>query len=547
MSANSSSQLADGVVAVQAPTSGNCAVMRLGELIAKCDEQSTLQSGEPCSCDCGAVLNAASASAGACEFCSRALPDDFDEHEALSSDDAYYITTPPLAVAAQQQQQQPARPLVLFAVDISGSMSVTTQVNGKHVSRLDCMKQALCAQIKKLSEEEPECKVGVLTFGSVVTFDNGLRKRQLPSSVYQDFARLTKLGGELTASLQCVGTAAGSLLNTVSQLKTSGCTALGPAVAAAVGCAAKLSGAAVVLATDGAANTGCGSGRDLPFYTAAAQFAKRHGTMISTLTVDGEEVGLEQLGLLSDVTNGRVDIVDPADMSDVVGAMLERKTLATAVHATVVGCARIALLGGKEPHVRRFDVGTASTDADVAVRFVPTDAARTAVADALTAAAAAAAAAAGDAPACVEARVQLQLSFTLASGEQRMRVVTRRVPLSADRVDCEAAMRGDVLALETLQRAAAHAHARDYKASRVALISAQRTLQRAMANGIGDELATAYLGFVQHAEKLDGFMREAETLAAVAVAPSAGAQRDDDASQSILQTKSLSLRELLAA
>ena len=67
-----------------------------------------------------------------------------------------------------------------------------------------------------------------------------------------------------STNYQCrepVGSGGAALWANVAGLKTSGCTALGPALSVAIGLADKMPGAAIVLATDGAANTGVGSGK----------------------------------------------------------------------------------------------------------------------------------------------------------------------------------------------------------------------------------------------------------------------------------------------
>jgi hypothetical protein len=72
----------------------------------------------------------------------------------------------------------------------------------------------------------------------------------------------------------------------------------------------------------------------------------------------------------------------------------------------------------------------------------------------------------------------------------------------------------------------------DYQRARIALVSAQRLLQRGMAGGRGQQ---AYLRYIVSGEKLDAFMREAQALGA-------GADRDDDASKAMFQMKSLSVQ-----
>jgi actin-related protein len=533
------------VVAAQPMTDGNCVMLRVGQLVATTASDAKAQTGEPIACDCGAQLHAGARLAPAksggadlldwhCEFCNGVVRD-VEKAEVPSDADAAYVLLPAAAsAAASTAAKAPSRPLVVFCVDISGSMSVTAEVGGKHVSRLDAMKQAIVKQIDELRASEPSTVVAVITFGNNVTlYGSDGRQYAVDGALFGNFDGLVQRGGLLAKMCdQPVSANADRLKTCVNALTTDGCTALGPALLTAIGVASKRPGALIVLATDGAANNGIGQNKDMPFYQKAAVCAKQAGVNVSVLGCEGEEVGLEHLGLLADLSGGMVDIVDLKNVASVVGSLLERKALATAVRVTLLVDANMRLVGGDvskdggEEHRRVIDVGTASQDSDVTARFAPT--------------AAAVAALGANRDALTHVLLQAQVEFVLANGAQYVRTKTLRVPVTVDRAQMESALSCATLACETLQRAAALAHGGRYLDARVALVSTQRTLQRRMAKGTSGSVGDDYLRYVISGERLDGFIREAEALRSVTDNKAVG-QRDDEASRAMYNLKSMSV------
>jgi actin len=526
------------IVAAQPMTDGNCMLLRVGQLVATAGSDAKAQSGEPIACDCGAQLHAGARLTPSatktelldwqCEFCNNVVRD-IEKAEVPSDADASYMLLP--AAATSVASKAPARPMVLFCVDISGSMSVTQEINGKHVSRLDAMKQAILKQIDELHANEPSTVVSVITFGNHVTlYGSDGRQHVVDGTLFSNFDGLVQRGTLLAKMCdQPVGTNADSLKKCVNSLNTDGSTSLGPALLTAIGVAAKRPGALIVLATDGAANSGIGSNKDMPFYQKAAVRAKQAGVSVSVLGCEGEEVGLEHLGLLADLSGGMVDIVDLKNVASVVGSLLERKALATSVRVTLLVDANMRLLGGDakgDENKRVIDVGTASQDSDITARFAPTAATVAAVSakrDALT-----------------HVLLQAQIEYVLANGAQYVRAKTMRAPVTVDRTAMESEITCSTLACETLQRAAGLAHTGRYLDARVALVSTQRTLQRRMAKGTNGSVGDDYLRYVISGERLDGFIREAEALRSVTDNKAVG-QRDDEASRAMYNLKSLSV------
>merc|ERR1712039_1105820 len=109
------------------------------------------------------------------------------------------------------------------------------------------------------------------------------------------------------------------------------------------------------------------------------------------------------------------------------------------------------------------------------------------------------------------------------------------------RDEAEADIHGTCVALTGIHTAARLAQQGQYVASRAQLISTCRLLQRAMRTSTHQE---SYLSFIVQAEKLDGFMREREAQDKIfGIDSSSQRGRDDDASRSMYQMKSLSVSE----
>jgi hypothetical protein len=123
-------------------------------------------------------------------------------------------------------------------------------------------------------------------------------------------------------------------------LEETGATALGPALVVAVGIAAQTPGSKVVLCTDGMANIGVGAMDEVSqdqmaqaekFYETVGLYAKSKGISISVISIRGAEASLEQLGVLTDLTNGTVDMVNPLEITSQFSSILSVPLVATHV------------------------------------------------------------------------------------------------------------------------------------------------------------------------------------------------------------------------
>lgn len=129
------------------------------------------------------------------------------------------------------------------------------------------------------------------------------------------------------------------------------------------------------------------------------------------------------------------------------------------------------------------------------------------------------------------------------TGEQVLQVFSCQQHVTVDREESEANVNATAIALTGIHAAARMAQHGEYRTARTELISTCRLLQRAMRDLPHQE---AYLSFIVQAEKLDGFMREREAETVFGVGAGSQHGRDDDASRSMYQMKSLSVDSFTA-
>lgn len=474
-----------------------------------------------------------------CRFCGTPVEGlEFSNYSMNNNRDgmsAYLLSAKSIDDTSECQHQ--TAPMIIFCIDISASMSTTMKLeSGGSTTRLQCVQLAVVQQVERLQELHPDCIIVVITFGAEVSiYTDGGNRSIVARRAHENEADLLAKGMELgTVCSEAVRSTGGRLRETITNLRPCGNTALGPALAVGVGLASGHAGSKIVLCTDGMANNGVGAIKNrehrCSFYEDIARRAAEEGTCISVITMEGEDCSMENLGVCADLTGGQVEMVDLQALSSKVGAMLSNPIVATGLEVKMI-------LGN----------GASFSDhafakhglACVVTQAVGNASAKTALTSRLVLSALGSEAQ-GDIP--VSVPMQLQLRYTKATGEQVLQVLTVDQPVTTSREEAEVEVDGTCVALHGIHCGARLAQQGDYRSARTQLISTCRLLQRAMRT---PEHQEAYLSFIVQAEKLDGFMRERESQDKVFGA-SSGTQcgRDDDASRSMYQMKSLSVEEL---
>ena len=372
------------VIRKQQVADTNCAVLQVGKLIADSTSANSRVSTLPPACcgGCGATLLAGALSTS-CALCSSPHTRPITPADAEQPTVEHFVieaaTAPSEAVPTM-----PTAPMYVFCVDVSGSMGLACKgTAGGLVTRLQCMQQAVVEQIDVLKAQQPDCTVALVTFSNTcsVLVDGGTVLKVVNPAEMRDISSALAAGEALRTRLTSTISEDGAAVQSKArELRSGGATALGPALAVSVGLAGAALGSRVCLFTDGLANTGIGAvrlGEQQPFYLEIASQAAALGVSVSVLTLDGEECSMENLGTTADVTGGSVEVVDPTQLQSKVAALLQSKTLATAVEASLIlpsgfhakQLSAQGAAGDVSSRELRLAVGSATEQTEASVRF----------------------------------------------------------------------------------------------------------------------------------------------------------------------------------
>ncbi|KAG9349942.1 hypothetical protein JZ751_026295, partial [Albula glossodonta] len=267
------------------PGNPNVILAKLGNLVT--EENVHTVEGMPTSCSqCGSALESCYDNmVNTCHFCQSW---DSQLHcTPMGCEDCLFL------LSSDETATSPAEPLLIFCIDISGSMSITSQV----------------------TEEGREI------YRSRLQVNTG----SLPGE-QQGPPRLSKSRQHLEEQ--------------VHRLAENGATALGPAIVVAIEMASRQPGSKVVICTDGKANTELGN-LDLDdsnshvvvtstiFYQDMGEYAANRGVSVSVMTIEGTDCRLDELGRLADRTGGKVVIASPDKLCTEFQQLMERKAVAT--------------------------------------------------------------------------------------------------------------------------------------------------------------------------------------------------------------------------
>eukprot|EP01105_Mastigella_eilhardi_P023908 TRINITY_DN6113_c0_g1_i1.p1 TRINITY_DN6113_c0_g1~~TRINITY_DN6113_c0_g1_i1.p1 ORF type:complete len:1182 (-),score=308.16 TRINITY_DN6113_c0_g1_i1:54-3599(-) len=557
---------ASGAVAKTKPLADtNSLLVRASALI---DDTVVDAPGMPVYCrGCRAALSVLSTVAGnkwTCEFCG------FDNTVPTSTqkpqDSAINYVLAQGADAAGAAKKTISCPMVVFCIDTSGSMGTNipvppggVRIGGTlqtYVSRLECVKAAVTTQIDILRKNDPRCKVALISFEQDVTMvgDTGAKLVMSGSQLndYELLYRQTKAWAPKNygKTLQESGAA---MLRNVSQLCTGGCTALGPSLVMAAALCEGTQGSKIILCTDGLANAGlgCNEGgadrqRAAAFYKRVALHAKTNGATVSVMTMEGEDCKLENLGMVADLTNGQVDVVNPMYLEQKATEMLQRQSKGTNCRLSLFYSRHHVQIVAADPAdsisncSMTREIGVIADNTDITLQFELKPEAVEDVKNMLEQDTGEE----GKEPQLpfteLPFQVQLEWLAPKLNNAKFMRVVTVKLPVTADRVRAESVIDSAVVGLRAVHASAAMAQLGQYTESRVNLVSNLRLLQRTLKL---EQHSRDYISFVVQAEKLDGFMREAYAAeqALGATTQDKRDTRDDDASKAMYQMKSVSL------
>ncbi|XP_061176776.1 circularly permutated Ras protein 1-like [Saccostrea echinata] len=341
---------------------------------------SNMHTGDPVHCtSCDVILSSLSKITSRedkkiwnCEFCGTENELDIEEEEIPGTNDVTFMLEPAPSTASSSLSGKDES-LVIFCVDISGSMCVTSTVPGRinlrgsvarlqslntdrsdqhlpnerrnvtYVSRLQAVQAAVDHQLEEMLKQHPNRRVALITFNNEVTIVGD--GSETPVTVAGD--KLTKpddlkeKGSEIKMPGAIKGSR-GTLGDKLFGLEEGGATALGPALLIATTMAGQHPGSKVIICTDGKANVGLGrldvDGEEMDneaqFYEGIGQEAADKGVAVSVISIKGTDCKMVHLGKIADMTGGQVNIVDPLKLTQEFSTILADQIIATNVVAT---------------------------------------------------------------------------------------------------------------------------------------------------------------------------------------------------------------------
>ncbi|XP_033731014.1 circularly permutated Ras protein 1-like, partial [Pecten maximus] len=444
------------------------------------DDPLATATGDPVKCDCHAVLSSISNTVQDdenikwnCEFCQKEniIPNTKKEEVPTESVIDYTMSPPApsdpeagqqTGVAGEKEKLHTGKGYTIYCIDISGSMSNTTklpelQIAWKkartqssnfdtHVTRLAAIQEALKRQLERLKLENPDRRVILIQFDGDVTIigDGSQEPFQVDRHITHSFSKLKRSGQQYAQQMdiRTLGESYDDLIEKINSMRTKHKTALGPALATAIGMVTGTKGSEVILCTDGAPNSGVGKMNSPDssckgFYTKAGNYTKEHGIVVSIIAVDGEPVGLENVSPCANISGGNVDVLDPLEIMRQLRLISQNFIVATSV------CMEFHLHPELEIDDNDFpkgssriikEVGNATRDTDVTFFFKRKNTDKDLEVDCLP--------------------FQVRVSFTLKDGRKMLRIISKSMKVTNDRAKMEEEMNIAVVGLATAQKTA---------------------------------------------------------------------------------------------
>ncbi|KAL8595082.1 hypothetical protein ACOMHN_019120 [Nucella lapillus] len=379
---------------------------------------STMHAGEVIKCSaCEAIMSNSSRieedgpdKVWMCEFCGNRNLVDIDEEEKPAADDVTYLIEAALSTTAMGSSGRDES-VVVFCIDISGSMTITTEVPGfqklrgsatlrrlnrensmegpqrlprevrnvTYISRLQAVQAAVDHQLGEMAKEFPHRRIALVTFSSEVCVigDGTGEVVTVSGQKLTNQEELMKVGSQLPLPKPIQDVRA-SLGDKIFMLEEGGATALGPAIVVALSLASRKPGSKVILCTDGKSNEGVGKVENLvesdpspdEFYENVGATANSKGVSVSVITISGTDCKLIQLGKLANTTGGQVNIVDTLKLTEEFRNVLADQIIATSVVATFI--VHKDLYIGKEENAKckeEREIGNVNADHEISFEF----------------------------------------------------------------------------------------------------------------------------------------------------------------------------------
>ncbi|KAI6649811.1 hypothetical protein LOD99_6600 [Oopsacas minuta] len=395
-----------------------------------------------------------------CEFCAtdNTLENNVNTTNLSELDD--YILVPGQATATDDGTPQisHSNKLVIYCIDVSGSMGVTMQLpklqsewkrlregeNFKdNISRMECIKQAILRQLERMLIETPKQRVCVVVFSSSVRIlGDGSSNAITSSANNSDMQSLLKAGTELAmkTGFLPIESSFESLKKVIGSITEGGGTALGPGLATSVGISRKFPGAEVIICTDGEPNSGVGSlntggAGDVQFYVDIGREALISESTISIIGIEGQECAMEYLSQCAAKTNGTVNILHPMELMRQLRLISQNPTIASNVDVKFFLHPNLCFEGEADTHSIALTkaVGNATRSSDISFKYKMKD---------------------GVSNKLKQVPFQVQISYQLKDGSKCLRVISKFQEITSENPAEDGSVNIAILALGAIHMAA---------------------------------------------------------------------------------------------
>lgn len=458
-----------------------------------------------------------------CEFCGtvNVIPEDLMPGTDLSE----------FIIGRLAQAKPITEDTLLAAIDISGSMG-----GGK----LSAVKESLIRTITDLGVNAPTTAFGLLAFHTeVYYYDENMRK-------------IFTLSGDLRYSIKEITQAVEKKLkeirlkplektrkqwvSNIEKLQDLDMTALGPAMVAAYVIMKDRAGR-IILLTDGLANEGVGalessSTTGAKLYEDLAAKAANASIIIDVVGIKDPSafMALEALAIMPMQTGGTMYYAEASELADALSASSSEKIVARGVTMRVVApkgveVAEVSGLGQPQPEQlkRGVRIGSVTKDREIYVRLAPTQKMK-----------------------AEEVPIQVQVSYLDEEGNQRMRVITKRVKVTDDAKPIISTLDAELPATYAVQRAGEEQYRGEVAKSKKILEETQSAYQ-AVRSRVPPPLAKAFdkvdkvlAEEIKEADQVAQRQKEEMSKRSVVGAVQAAPIADEDAAMSMQRARKTS-------
>lgn len=221
---------------------------------------------------------------------------------------------------------------------------------GGRISRLECIQVAMEVHLDRLKEYFPDRKVAIVAFHSSLECFIGAGSGTMTHIIDSD--DIKNLGQGMDVAHRIINTRASwptvrenidTLRKHVRDLRPKGSTALGPALAVALGLARHhkrehCAQTEIFLCTDGKSNTGIGSTdrqyietamHGPSFYSQAGEIALGQSARINIIGIGEDGVALDIIGVAAQISGGIVTTVQADEVRREIRTASQRRVIAT--------------------------------------------------------------------------------------------------------------------------------------------------------------------------------------------------------------------------